>query len=214
MATPAQQWRIGKRIAPPRFVLFLVVFAAGLATLIPMLDAVRGIMGAFDAAAAVFLLSLAGLFRRGEASQMREASEANDANRPLLLGFSALVTLVVLVMVGAVVREGKDAVAAALVVATLVLAWLFSNVVYALHYAHVYYSAGDGGDTGGLQFRECDEPDYWDFLYFSVTLGMAFATSDTLITTRRLRRIATGQTLAAFVFNLGVIAFAVGALGG
>ena len=38
--------------------------------------------------------------------------------------------------------------------------------------------------------------------------------SDTLITSRRIRRIALGQTYAAFIFNLEVIAFAVGALGG
>lgn len=208
--------KLGKTIAPPRFLIFLVLFVGGMAAAIPPLGLERGVMAAFDGAAAVFLLSLLTLFRQGEAAQMRRASRANDANRTFLLGFSALVTLVILVSVGAVVNQANDTIAIALVLATLSLSWLFSNVIYALHYAHLYYAGNDAGDgdTGGLRFPDTDEPDYWDFLYFSVTLGMAFATSDTKIASGRFRRIATGQTLAAFVFNLGVIAFAVGALGG
>ena len=207
-------WQLGKRIAPPRFLIFVALLVAGMGAAVPLLGAGRGIMAAFDVASTVFLLSLAPLFRHGEAAQMRKTSQANDANRTLLLGFTAVVTLVILVAVGAVVKESQDALATTLVVATLVLAWLFSNVIYTLHYAHLYYASDGGGDAGGLSFPECDQPDYWDFFYFSVTLGMAFATSDVQITTGRLRRVATGQTLAAFVFNLGVIAFAVGALGG
>lgn len=205
---------LGHRIAPPRFLLFLLVLAIGVAVAVPQLGWGRGIMAAFDVAATMLLLLLTGLFRRGTAQQMREASKANDANRPLLLGFSALVTVVVLVTVGSVVRDADDPVAIGLVIATLLLAWMFSNVVYALHYAHIFYSEDDGEDIGGLKFPDCDEPDYWDFLYFSVTLGMAFATSDVKIAAGRIRRIVIGQTVAAFVFNLGVIAFAVGALGG
>lgn len=214
MAQPNTGWQMGRRIAPPRFLLFLGLFITGTAAAIPSLGWERGVMAAFDGAASVFLISLATLFRRGEAAQMREASRANDANRVFLLAFTALVTLVILIAVGAVVHDSEGWLAKGLVIATLALTWLFSNVIYALHYAHLYYAEDEGGDVGGLNFPECDEPDYWDFLYFSVTLGMAFATSDTKITSGRLRRIATGQTLAAFVFNLGVIAFAVGALGG
>ena len=207
-------WRLGRRIAPPRFLLFLLLFAIGLAAGVPSLGPGRGIMAAFDGAAGIFLLAIVPLFRRDEAEQMRQASRDNDANRTLLLAVTSIVTLTVLVAVGSSVQDAKDPVAIGLVVATLVLSWTFSNLIYAFHYAHLYYRGGEEGDARGLQFRDCDEPDYWDFLYFSNTLGMAFATSDTLITSRAMRRIALGQTYAAFIFNLGVIAFAVGALGG
>ena len=215
----AKGWQLGKRIAPPRFLMFLALLAGGLAIAIPRLGWGVGILAAFDVATTVFLLAMTTLLRRGEAAQMREASDANDANRTLLLAVTLLVTLVILVAVGKVVNT-RDAgvpptVAAALVIATLALAWLFSCVIYAVHYAHLYYADGeDGGDRRGLDFPDCDEPDYWDFLYFSVTLGMAFATSDVKINARPFRRIATGQALAAFVFNLGVIAYAIGVLGG
>ncbi|MGU7624645.1 DUF1345 domain-containing protein, partial [Klebsiella aerogenes] len=94
------------------------------------------------------------------------------------------------------------------VVATLVISWLFSNTVYALHYAHLYYSSdGEGGDHGGLDFAgDAPEPDYWDFAYFSFTLGMTFQTSDTGVSSPRIRRVVLGQSMAAFVFNIGVLA--------
>jgi uncharacterized membrane protein len=42
---------------------------------------------------------------------------------------------------------------------------------------------------------------------------MTFQTSDVAITSQRIRRIVTLHSFAAFVFNLGVIAFTINALG-
>jgi uncharacterized membrane protein len=217
MTDPQRFWGIGSRIAPPRFALFAVVFAAGLAGLIPRIGATRGAMAAFDIAAILFLASVASLFRHGEAVRMRQSARDNDANRALLLAITAATMVVILVAVAGELKGRNDALAIALVVTTLVLAWLFSNMVYALHYAHLFYLPdGDGapGDAGGLEFPACSEPDYWDFLYFSATLGMTLQTSDVSITSRRLRRVVLGHCLAAFVFNLGVLAFTINVLGG
>ena len=213
--TRERRWGMGKRIAPPRFVLFLAVFAAGLAPAIGWLGRGRGIMAAFDLAAIVFLVAVATLLGHGEATRMRAAAEANDANRPMLLGFTATTTLVILVAVAGELERRSDPRSLALVVATLVLAWLFSNTVYALHYAHVFYLADEHGkDSGGLDFPGCDTPDYWDFLYFSFTLGMTFQTSDVTVRARGVRRVVLGHSLAAFVFNLGVLAFTINVIGG
>jgi uncharacterized membrane protein len=43
---------------------------------------------------------------------------------------------------------------------------------------------------------------------------MTFQTSDTAITSQAIRRIVTLHSFAAFVFNIGVIAFTINALGG
>ncbi|MCP3734196.1 DUF1345 domain-containing protein [Sphingomonas sp. RP10(2022)] len=215
MGGSQRYWGIGSRIAPPRFALFVLLFVVGLAVLIPMIGKGRGIMAAFDLAAAVFLAVVAPLFRHGEATRMRQAARDNDANRALLLGLTAATMIVILVAVAGELKGKNDTLAIALVIATLVLAWLFTNMVYALHYAHLFYSADtDGGDAGGLEFPECDQPDYWDFLYFSATLGMTFQTSDVSITARSIRRVVLGHCLAAFVFNLGVLAFTINVLGG
>ena len=99
--------------------------------------------------------------------------------------------------------------------ATLVLAWLFANSVYALHYAHVYYfGSGEAGEPpGGIDFPGTRSPDYSDFAYFAFTLGMTFQTSDVAISEPSVRRLVLVQCLASFVFNIGVIAFTINALG-
>ena len=205
---------LGQRIAPPRFVLFVIVMLAGLGIAIPSFGVGRGTLVAFDVAALVFLIAVSTLLG-SEAEGMRKAAAANDANRALLLALSVTVSVVVLVAVAKEVQGKSDTLSTVLVIATLALAWLFSNTVYALHYAHFYYLPGDDGkDRGGIDIPKCDEPDYWDFLYFSFTLGMTFQTSDVQINSAYVRRVVTGQSLAAFVFNLGVIAFTINVLGG
>ncbi len=209
--------QLGHRLAPPRFVMFAaimtIVFVTAVATRGPAAWSL-GCMIAFDIASVAFLIAIIPILRRGGADQMRAASQANDANRAGLLIITVVTSIVVLVSVVMEVRD-KHPLMIALVLATLILCWLFSNTIYALHYAHLYYlSADDGEDSGGIKFPDCDDPDYWDFLYFSLTLGMTFQTSDVDIPSRRIRRIVLGQCLAAFVFNLGILALTINTIGG
>ena len=206
---------LGRRVAPPRFIAFFLILVA-LALLLPgPLGLARAAMTAFDVAAAIFLVSLAPMLRSDDRDAMRTHAKQNDANRTTLLGLTAVTTLVVLVSVAHEVGA-KGRANVALVIGTLALAWLFSNTVYTLHYAHIFYNDRDetGTDDGGLDFPKTEEPDYWDFLYFSFTLGMTFQTSDVETTTGTMRRVAIGQCLAAFVFNLGVLASTINVLGG
>lgn len=214
-------WQLGKRIAPPRFVLFIVLLIVGSFGWSRFSQA-RGIadslaMG-FDFAAVGFLVSLWPLLRDCDAATMRRHSVENDANRVLVLGITTVLTLVVMAAIaGELPTASKgDHLAMGKLIGTLMLTWLFANVVYALHYAHEFYLAGNeaGKDAGGLDVPGTDMPDYLDFAYFSFTLGMTFQTSDTQITSRPIRRIATLHSFAAFIFNIGVIAFTINALGG
>ena len=201
---------LGNNIAPPRFIAFIVIFVVAAAFSWSSLGPARAFMTGFDIAAAVFLLSVTPFLRIHSVEEMRRQSAENDANRVLLLAVATLVTLVILVAV-AVEIAAKGAPNVPFIVATLALSWLFGNTVYALHYAHVYYLEGS---EGGLDFSgDPDCPDYGDFVYFAYTLGMTFQTSDTGVMTRQLRRIVTVHSLAAFVFNIGVLAFSINVLG-
>jgi len=215
MAKRAGGWRLGNHIAPARFVLFCAALVIGLALAIPPLGAGLGAMAAFDAASALFLVSVLPLLRETDADTMRRHAKDNDANRAGLLALTGLVMVVILVAVAGEIERKNDGATIALVVGTLALAWLFSNTVYALHYAHLFY-LGDGHDRdcGGIDIPRCDQPDYGDFLYFAFTLGMTFQTSDVDITSSAMRRVAIGHCLAAFVFNIGVLAFTINVLGG
>lgn len=207
--------KLGRRIAPPRFILFILMFLAGIAVGWPLIGWSRGIMVGFGVAAVTTMIAWTTLLKKGSPEQMRHAACENDANRTVLLGLTGSIMLVILI---AVAKElaGKNSVPAIIgTVGTLVLAWLFSNTVYALHYAHLFYSDGDNGKRrGGLDFPSTDTPEYWDFLYFSYTLGMCFQTSDVSITSGTVRKTALGHSLAAFVFNIGVLSFSINVLGG
>lgn len=211
---------LGRRIAPPRFITFVILLAIGVPALHPILGWRQGTMTAFDIAAAAFLISLWPLLRTPHAKEMRAQAARNDANRPLLLVITGAVMMVVLVAVGSeLIEKGSPKpLSVVLIIATLVLSWLFSNIIYALHYAHMFYSQGPGDegceDVGGLDFPKTEEPNYWDFLYFSLTLGMTFQTSDVEMTTTPVRIVATFHCFAAFIFNLGVLAFTINTLGG
>lgn len=204
---------IGNRLAPARFIVFVLLFAlAGGAAWWRHGDWPTATMIGFDIAALAFLISCLPLLRDTNTAKMRRHARANDANRALLLAITGAVMFAVLAAIAAELMGGArlSGLMSALVVGTLITAWLFSNSVYALHYAHLFYIA-DG--AGGIDFPGTKEPNYEDFVYFAFTLGMTFQTSDVAISDRRIRRVVTWHCVAAFVFNLGVLAFTINVLG-
>jgi uncharacterized membrane protein len=202
-------------IFPWRYGMFLLL----LASIIPLAFTMawhEAVMAGFSIAAFAFLLSVWPLLGIPPDTMRRNAA-ANDANRGLMLLLTGIVSIVILIAVGvAVMQHGAQSIAViALILFTLALAWLFSNTIYAMHYAHIFYLANEAGeDSGGLDFPEAQEPGYWDFLYFAFTLGMTFQTSDVAVKTTRIRQTVLFHSLAAFVFNLGIIAFTINVLGG
>jgi uncharacterized membrane protein len=205
---------IGNMIAPARFLAFLAALIIAFPFASHALHRwALGAMAAFDAAAVLFLLLCLSLLSRGEAAQIREHAEQNDANRHVLLAITGIVMAVLLTAVAAEsVGHNPQPFTKGLIIGTLALAWLFSNTVYALHYAHLVYMHPDVGCVG-LEFPRTTHPVYWDFVYFAFTCGMAFATSDVEITNQHIRRVVTIHCLAAFAFNIGVLAFTINVLG-
>jgi len=202
------------KILPWRYGLFLLVFASAM-PLALLTGPIAGIMLGFDLAVLAHFATLPPLFHH-DAAGMRAHARQNDANRTLILALTGIVMLIILVIVASELRYGRGPERAmlALIVATLILAWLFSNLIYTFHYAWLFYRDDrQGGDHGGLDFPNRPEPDYWDFSYFAFTLGMTFQTSDVGITHPAIRRVALFHSVAAFLFNLGIVAFTINILG-
>lgn len=206
---------LGNRIAPPRFLLFILLILIAGPIAISKMGWAQGAMAAFDTAATIFFLSIIPLLR-DEAVAMRQSARQNDANRSGLLVITGIVSIAVLASVASeLVQSTKPKPAeVVLIVGTLAMCWLFSSLIYALHYAHMFYGDNQGKDAGGVEFPKEKEPDYWDFLYFSTCLSMTFQVSDMDLTSKRMRRVVMFHSLAAFVFNLGIIAFTINVLGG
>jgi uncharacterized membrane protein len=210
----AERRGIGNVIAPWRFLLFVVLLIAGSLIGARFLYArTLGFMAGFDVAAVLFLASCLSLLGTRGTAEIRDHANANDANRTFLLGITGVVMAVLLVAIGAeAMGTNPQPFTKGLIIFTLAIAWLFSNTIYALHYAHLAYG-DECHECVGLEFPGTAEPDYWDFVYFAFTCGMAFATSDVQITGQHMRRVVTIHCLAAFAFNIGVLAFTINVLG-
>ena len=212
----AKRRTIGNILAPWRFITFVIILVAAVpvATL-AMRSLALGLMTGFDIAAAIFLILCVPLLWIHNAAIVHDHAKQNDANRTGLVVLTALVMIVLLAAIGAETMSNRpEPLTKAIVIATLFLAWLFSNLVYAFHYAHLAYRDGPHASCAGLNFPGDTEPVYWDFIYFAFTLGMTFQTSDVDMTAGHMRRVATFHCLAAFVFNIGILAFSINVLGG
>lgn len=200
----------------PRFALFLIVFLAVSGLALARLPPEGAVILGFDLGALGFLASIVPLWREQDAVGARARAARDDGGRILLVMTAGLVILAILMALGIMVG-GRQALGLGdfvVVTGTLVLAWLFSNMVYALHYAHLYYDQKDDADVGGIQLPGGGMPTFSDFVYFAFTIGMTCQTADIDITSPRVRRVATLQALIAFFFNLGVLAMTINVLSG
>src|SRR6476620_6122935 len=205
---------IGNMIMPWRFLAFLAALVVAVPVCVDLLGNLPlGIMAGFDIAALLLLLTCISLLSTRETRDIRQHALENDANRHLLLALTGIIMLVLFVAIAAEsVGHNPQPLTKILIIATLALAWLVSNLIYALHYAHLAYIQPDGSRFG-LEFPGTSEPIYWDFIYFAFTCGMAFATSDVQVTSQHIRKVVTVHCLAAFAFNIGVLAFTINVLG-
>jgi uncharacterized membrane protein len=176
----------------------------------------RGIVG-WDIGVLVFLLLAAQLFVTESPDDMPAAAEAQQEGEWTIFWLTLAVVIVSFVAVSsefAAIKTGPPAQRTwqiILVASTLLLSWLVTHVTFAFRYAHEFYAKDLGGPDvdRGLEFPSETEPDYLDFLYFSLVLGMTFQVSDVQITSRKLRRVATLHGLISFLFNTVIIAFTV-----
>jgi uncharacterized membrane protein len=91
-------------------------------------------------------------------------------------------------------------------VSTVIASWSLVQTVFALRYAHEYYTP----PVGGIDFKTDDEqPDYQDFAYVAFTIGMTFQVSDTDIQARRTRRTVIRHALLAYLFGAVILAVVV-----
>jgi len=146
---------------------------------------------------------------------MRSRAIIHDDGKYVVLG---MVVVAAVVSLGAIVAElgmVKDIHGTlryahiALAGLTILSSWAFTQVMFALHYAHDFYMSEANGKPGGLEFPNTSEPDYSDFLYFACVIGTSGQTADVSFTTRSMRRTGLVHCILAFFFNTTLVALTI-----
>jgi uncharacterized membrane protein len=197
---------------PVRIVLvrprFFIAVAVGLVALLVLPATSRlatRLLMAWDISIALYLLlAFTTVFKTGFARIRRDAALQDDGRFAILI----LTAVAAFATLGAIVMEleptHRGGYELLLAIATIVLSWAAIHTTFALHYAHEYYR---GPKAGGLAFPGGEqEPDYWDFVYFSFVIGMTAQVSDVGITDKMIRRTATAHGIASFIFNTALLA--------
>lgn len=143
-----------------------------------------------------------------DAAQTRAHATVEDPGRRVArvvatVGSSASLAAVLVVAVQAQRASGPESyLLAGIAVLSVASSWLLIQTNYLLHYARVYYQNGDRG----IDFNQEEPPEYTDFAYFSLGLGMTYQVADTNVTSNAIRRIVIAQTLLGYLFGAGIIA--------
>jgi uncharacterized membrane protein len=168
-----------------------------------------------DVAALVFLVWVWVTIARADAASTGRLARSEDTSRAaaeaVLVGAGAGSLLAVVFTLGQAGRApGPDrGLLIALALVSVALAWTSVHTVYLLRYARLYYSPREGG----IDFHG-EDPDYVDFAYLALTVGMTFQISDTDISAKRVRRVALHHALLSYVFGTVILAITVSSLAG
>jgi uncharacterized membrane protein len=209
-ATPVRR-RMPKvvRVVRARPRLFIAAaLAAALSLVLPAQWRVstRVLVG-WDVAVAFYVVGAFILMAGADVARIRRRAAILDEGRLAIL--VVVVGAAVASLGGIVAQLGGERAAAhlALATVTILLSWTLVHVIFALHYAHEFYAEKPRG--GGLTFPGGEEPDYWDFLYFSLVIGMTSQVSDVAVTGRTIRRTVAAHGVVSFLFNAALIALTV-----
>ncbi|TAN12208.1 MAG: DUF1345 domain-containing protein, partial [Rhizobiaceae bacterium] len=148
---------------------------------------------------------------------LKKNARRGDIPVSIIFAITIAVICVALLSVFELIASSKSPspFALALSLASIPLGWFTIHTMAALHYAHLYWFAGDAGKAGGkgsptphggLDFPGKAEPAGWDFLYFSTVIGMTAQTADTGITTTPMRRAVLLHSVVSFFFNTVIVA--------
>lgn len=219
---PARSWRLF-RVIRGHFRL-----ATGFAVAFVTANALSGrfslevsILMGWNAGAWLYFVLSGVLIAMATPESLRRNARATDEGKFLVLILTIIAGLAAIGAIGMELNTAKElagfekAMHVALAVTTIVDAWLLIPLVFAFHYAHEYYDefSTELGKAptlrGGLVFPETENPDYYDFVYFSYVIATSAQTADISISSRPMRRMVIVHCILAFFFNSAVLALTI-----
>jgi uncharacterized membrane protein len=182
------------------------VLAAAAAT--PLLGLAGGLLAGWATVGLVSVAWVLLLVWPMDAAQTRAHATAEDPGRRLARLIAILGSVASLGAVAVVIVQAKhappllSALLAGVAVLSVAASWALIQVDYLLRYAHLYYAE----PVGGIDFNQQEPPQYTDFAYFSVGLGMTYQVADTNLRDGAMRRIVIAQTLLGYLFGAIILA--------
>jgi uncharacterized membrane protein len=176
------------------------------------LHTITRLIVAWNAMAWLYLILASLMIKSTSHAQMKLRAKKQNEGKYVVLSLvviAATVSLGAIVLELGIVKEISGFIRSAhivLTILTILSSWAFTQTMFALHYAHDFYTAIDKGKEGGLSFPNQKLPDYMDFLYFSCVIGTSGQTADVSFTSQSMRKIGLIHSVLAFFFNTSLVA--------
>ncbi len=179
----------------------------------------RGLIG-WNIGAMMYLVMTLTLMSRATSNTIRSHAKLQEEGKYTILFLVSVAAVAVLIAIAAQLAYAEDthgAVKAAqigLAVLTVLTAWLFTQTMFALHYAHEYHVTRGASASPAFVFPGTDEPDYFDFLYVACIIGTSGQTADVSFSSTRTRRVGLVHCVLAFFFNTTLLALTINVAAG
>lgn len=192
--------------ARSRLLVCMVLGILGFVVALPLTEWQVAVLAGWDVTSAAFIAIVYIDIRAKNAAATKQAATREDdsrtASEAILVGanIASLVSVAFALLAAGsahgIVKSGITM----LVVLSVVLSWAAVHVVFTLRYARLYYA-----HDGGIDFHSEVAPDFRDFLYVALTIGMTFQVSDTDLNAKVIRMTALRHAMLSYVF--GVVVF-------
>ncbi|MDD1627487.1 MAG: DUF1345 domain-containing protein [Methylococcaceae bacterium] len=195
---------------PHPLLLIAVMLGVGSGFLLPdQWRVVTQVLVAWNVMVWSYLLLTGWLMLRANHIRMLKIASQEDEHGTTILAMFSIVTVaslvaIVLELSDQELKSGVHLFKYLLTGATVLGSWFFTGVLFTFHYSRMYYLSST--NSRPLKFPEDEqEPDYWDFLYFSFTIAVAVQTADVSVMSRSMRKIVLTQSILSFLFNMVII---------
>lgn len=153
------------------------------------------------------------LIAKSKSHHIAEHAASQDEGRITILILtvtSALATIAAIIFeLGSAHGSDRHFTQLLLAILTILSSWFLIHTIFAVHYAHEYYGERGGTKKSGLKFPGDEDPDYWDFVYFSFVIGMTAQVSDVAVTSKAIRQTVTAHSIVSFLFNVSLLALTI-----
>lgn len=197
----------------PRLTLATLLGVAA-AVLVPISPLLTRILTGWNIAVWCYLAMMLWLTVRSSPDDVQRFVEREDENAGTVLLIVSIAAIASLAAITFELAGGRNLASSArawhyaFTGLTVLGSWLLIGVIFSVHYARQFYQSD--ADEPPLRFADGEKhPDYWDFLYFSFTIGVAVQTSDVGVATKAMRRVVLAQSLIGFLFNTAILGFSI-----